>query len=149
MLHRRTLAGENGNTILYHKNTIISENQHSFHVIRSSFTVNRSSSLSTNWHTTRYAVQGQPDNLFRNTCFIWMLGETHLHFATDTTTLYTLHSTLYTLNSTPSSINHQPQLRCFFFNKSNNYLVIKNKPLIFAVENSPPRKYPPRKSVKY
>ena len=149
MLHRRTLAGENGNTILYHKNTIISENQHSFHVIRSSFTVNHSSSLFTNCHTTCYAVQGQPDNLFGNTCFIWIFGGTHLHFATDTTTLYTLHSTLYTLNSTPSSINHQPQLRCFFFNKSNNYLVIKNKPLIFAVENSPPRKYPPRKSVKY
>ena len=60
-----------------------------------------------------------------------------------------LHSTPYTLHSKPSPINHQPQLRCIFSNKSNNYLVIKNKPLIFAVENSPPRKYPPRKSVKY
>ena len=84
------------------------------------------------------------------------LGRTHLHFVADTTTLYTLHTTPYTLHtthytlhSTPSSINHKPQLRCIFFNKSNNYLVIKNKPLIFAVENSPPRKYPPRKSVKY
>jgi len=62
------------------------------------------------------------------------------HFATDTTIPH---------NSKPLSINHQPQLRCIFFNKSNNYLAIKNKPLIFAVENSPPRKYPPRKSVKY
>ena len=147
MLHRRTLAGENRNTILYHKNTIISENQHSFHVIRSSFTVNRSSSLFNDWHTTRYAVQGQPDNLFGNTCFIWIFGETHLHFAADTP--YTLHTTHYTLHSTPSSINHKPQLRCIFFNKSNNYLVIKNKLLILSIENSPPRKYPLRKSVKY
>ena len=161
MLHRRTLAGENGNTILYHKNTIISENQHSFHVIRSSFTVNRSSSLSTNWHTTCYAVQGQPDNLFGNTCFIWILGAKapsfccrynytlHSTLYTLHPTHYTLHTTHYSLHSTPSSINHKPQLRCIFSNKSNNYLVIKNKPLIFAVENSPPRKYPPRKSVKY
>ena len=29
-------------------------------------------SLSTNWHTMCYAVQGQPDNLFRNTCFLWI-----------------------------------------------------------------------------
>ena len=28
--------------------------------------------LSTNWHTMCYAVQGQPDNLFGNTCFIWI-----------------------------------------------------------------------------
>ena len=105
MMHWRTLAGENKNTILYHKNTIISENQHSFHVIRSSFTVNHSSSLFTNCHTTCYAVQGQPDNLFGNTCFIWIFGGTHLHFAADTTTLYTLHPTHYTLHRHPSTIN--------------------------------------------
>ena len=29
-------------------------------------------SLSTNWHTMCYAVQGQPDNLFGNICFIWI-----------------------------------------------------------------------------
>ena len=127
MLHRRTLAGENGNTILYHKNTIISENQHSFHVIRSSFTVNRSSSLSTNWHTTRYAVQGQPDNLFGNTCFIWIFGETHLHFATDTTTLYTLHPTHYTLHRHPPTINRSsaaffPINQIIIWSLKTNYL---------------------------
>jgi len=62
-----------------------------------------------------------------------------------------LHSTLYTLHTTLYTVIHQPSTAAplHFFNKSNNYLVIKNKPLIFAVENSPPRKYPPRKSVKY
>ena len=33
------------------------------------------------------------------------LGRKHLHFAADTTTLYTLHSTLYTLHRHPSTIN--------------------------------------------
>ena len=45
-------------------------------------------SLSTNWHTMCYAVQGQPDNLFGNTCFIWipyhinshLLGVFSFHF---------------------------------------------------------------------
>ena len=34
-------------------------------------------SSSTDWHTGCYAVQGQPDNLFRNTCFIQYSGRKH------------------------------------------------------------------------
>ena len=132
MIHWRTLAGKNGNTILYHKNTIISENQHSFHVIRSSFTVNRSSSLSTNWHTTRYAVQGQPDNLFRNTCFIWIFGGTHLYFAADTTTLYTLHTTLYTLHTTHYTLNRHPST----INRSSAAFFSINQIIIWSLKTN-------------
>lgn len=30
--------------------------------------------LFTDWYTMYYVVQGQPDSLFRNTCFIWMFA---------------------------------------------------------------------------
>ena len=118
MIHWRTLAGENGNTILLPKSLCLFLKHFTrigcpaVLVVDNALIMSQKTrttqgqprlSLSTNWHTMCYAVQGQPNNLFRNTCFIWMLGAKAPSFCCRYN--YTLHPTHYTLHRHPSTTN--------------------------------------------